>query len=161
MPLTMTPSSSAANTKGEGVALEIARPLQDLKKCKYCSYEHWNELDLRFHEEMHKEYCEDKEIIRQKCREYELTLIRRFNLKKEIRLLQRSFAANEVNIKDYETDEDTKEFAYQVRERVWENRARKDYRSDTSFVGEHLELGYYVLADREKELATATASLHL
>jgi hypothetical protein len=161
MPLTMTPSSSAANTKGEDVALEIARPLQDLKKCKYCSYEHWNEFDLRFHEEMHKEYCEDKEIIRQKCREYELMLIRRFNLKKEIRLLQRSFAANEVNIKDYETDEDTKEFAYQVRERVWENRARKDYRSDTSFVGEHLELGYYVLADREKELATATASLHL
>ena len=116
---------------------------------------------MKFHEEMHKEYFEDKEIIRQKCREYELMLIRRFNLKKEIRLLQRSFAANEVNIKDYETDEDTKEFAYQVRERVWENRARKDYRSDTSFVGEHLELGYYVLADREKELATATASLHL
>ncbi len=110
---------------------------------------------------MHKDCCEDKEIIRQKCREYELMLIRRFNLKKEIRLLQRSFAANEVNIKDYETDEDTKEFAYQVRERVWENRARKDYRSDTSFVGERLELGYYVLADREKELATATASLHL
>jgi hypothetical protein len=161
MTLTMTPSTSAINTKGEGAALEIARPLQDLKKCKYCNYEHWDEFDLRFHEEMHKEYCEDKEIVRQKCREYELMLIRRFNLKKEIRLLQRSFAANEVNIKDYETDEDTKEFAYQVRERVWENRARKDYRSDTSFVGEHLELGYYVLADREKELATATASLHL
>ena len=131
------------------------------QKCKYCNYEHWDEFDLKFHEEMHKEYFEDKEIIRQKCREYELMLIRRFNLKKEIRLLQRSFAANEVNIKDYETDEDTKEFAYQVRERVWENRARKDYRSDTSFVGERLELGYYVLADREKELATATASLHL
>ena len=31
MTLTMTPSSSAANTKGEGAALEIARPLQDLK----------------------------------------------------------------------------------------------------------------------------------
>ncbi len=160
MTLTMTSSTSAVNAKGEGAALEIARPLKDLKKCKYCNYEHWDEFDLKLHEEMHKEYCEDKEIIRQKRREYELMLIRRFNLKKEIRLLQRSFAANEVNIKDYETDEDTKEFAYQVRERVWENRARKDYRSDTSFVGEHLELGYYVLTDREKELATATASLH-
>jgi hypothetical protein len=61
---------------------------------------------------MHKEYCEEKEIIRQKRREYELMLIRRFNLKKEIRLLQRSFAANEVNIKYYETGENTKEFAY-------------------------------------------------
>jgi hypothetical protein len=161
MASTMMVSSSAVKTKGEDAAPQIARPLQDLKKCKYCNYEHWDEFDLKFHEEMHKEYCEDKEIIRQKCREYELMLIRRFNLKKEIRLLQRSFAANEVNIKDYETDEDTKEFAYQVRERVWENRARKDYRSDTSFVGERLELGYYVLADREKELAIATASLHL
>ncbi len=161
MASTMMASSSAVNTKREDAAPQIARPLQDLKKCKYCNYEHWDEFDLKFHEEMHKEYCEDKEIIRQKCREYELMLIRRFNLKKEIRLLQRSFAANEVNIKDYETDEDTKEFAYQVRERVWENRARKDYRSDTSFVGERLELGYYVLADREKELATATTSLHL
>ena len=161
MTLTMTPSSWAANTKREDAAPEIARSLQDLKKCKYCNYEHWDDLDLKFHEEMHKEYCEDKEIIRQKRREYELMLIRRFNLKKEIRLLQRCFAANEVNIKDYEIGEDTKEFAYQVRKRVWENRVRKDCRSDTSFVGEHLELGYYVLTDRERELAAATASLHL
>jgi uncharacterized protein YeaO (DUF488 family) len=60
MTLTMKPSSSAANTKGEGAALEIARPLQDLKKCKYCNYEHWDDFDLKFHEEMHKEYCEEK-----------------------------------------------------------------------------------------------------
>ncbi len=62
MTLTMTPSSSAANTKGEDAAAEIARPLQDLKKCKYCNYEHWDEFDLRFHEEMHKEYCEEKRL---------------------------------------------------------------------------------------------------
>ncbi len=60
MTLTMTSSSSAVNAKGEGAALEIARPLQDLKKCKYCDYEHWDEFDLRFHEEMHEEYCEEK-----------------------------------------------------------------------------------------------------
>jgi hypothetical protein len=157
----MTPLSSASNTKGENTTAAIARPLQDLKKCKYCNYEHWDEFDLKFHEEMHEEYCEDKEIIWQKRREYELMLIRRFNLKKEIGLLQRSFAANEVTIKDYETDEDTKELAYQVRERVLEDRARKDCHSDTSFVGEHLELGYYVLTDRERELAAATASSYL
>jgi uncharacterized protein YeaO (DUF488 family) len=53
-------SSSAVNTKGEDTALEIARPLQDLKKCKYCNYEHWDDFDLKFHEEMHEEYCEEK-----------------------------------------------------------------------------------------------------
>jgi hypothetical protein len=111
-------------------------------------------------EQMHKEDREEKEVKQQKRREYEMMLMRRFNLKKEIILLQRSFAANEVDIKDYETDEDTREFAYEVRERVWKNRARKNWRSDTSFVDEHLELGYYVLTDRERELAAA-ASLHL
>jgi hypothetical protein len=161
MTLTTT-TQSAANAKGEDVAAEITRTLQDLKKCKYCNYEHWDDFDLKFHEETHKEYCEEKEEVRrQKRRDYETMLIRRFSLKKEIRLLQRSFAANEVNIKDYESDEDTKEFAYQVRERVWENRARKNWRSDTSFVDEHLELGYYILTDRERELAAAAASLHL
>jgi hypothetical protein len=158
MASTMT-AAAATNSKGEDAAGEIARPLQDLKKCRYCNYEHWDEFDFRFHEEMHKEYCEEKEVKRQKCREYEMLLMRRFNLKKEINSLQRSFAANEINIKDYESDEETKEFAYQVRERVWENRARKNWRSDTSFVDEHLELGYYVLTDRERELAIA-ASLH-
>jgi hypothetical protein len=167
MTLTTTTQSSAAvaaaaNAKGEDATAEITRPLQDLKKCRYCNYEHWDHFDLKFHEEMHKEYCEEKEEAkRQKCRNYEMMLIRRFNLKKEIRLLQRNFAANEVNIKDYETDEDTRDFVYQVRERVWENRATKNWRSDTSFVDEHLELGYYVLTDRERELAAATASLHL
>jgi hypothetical protein len=92
------------------------------------------------------------------AREYEMMLMRRFNLKKELSSLQRSFAANEVSINDYETDEDTKEFAYEVRERVWENRARKNWHSDTSFVDEHLELGYYVLTRRERELAEAALS---
>jgi hypothetical protein len=157
-----TMTQSAASAKGEDVAAEITRPLQDLKKCRYCNYEHWDNFDLKFHEEMHKEYCQEKEEVRrQKRREYEMMLMRRFSLKKEIRLLQQSFAANEVNIKDYESDEETKEFAYQVRERVWENRARKNWRSDTSFVDEHLELGYYVLTNRERELAAAAASLHL
>jgi hypothetical protein len=112
-------------------------------------------------EQMHKEDREEKEVKQQKRREYEMMLMRRFNLKKEIGLLQRSFAANEVNIKDYESDEDTREFAYEVRERVWEKRAMKNWRSDTSFVNEHLELGYYVLTDREMELAAAAASSHL
>src|SRR5918911_1310281 len=152
MTLTMTPSTSAVNAKGEGAALEIARPLQDLKKCKYCSYEHWDELDLRFHEEMHKEYCEDKEIKRQKRREYEMMLIKRLSLKKEIRLLHQYFAANEMEIKVYETDEHTKELAYEVRERVRGNRARGNWDSDTPFADEHLELGNYVLTDREREL---------
>ncbi len=159
MTLTMTPSSSsAANAKGEDAAAESAQPLQYLKKCRCCNYEHRDDFYLKFHEEMHKEYCEEKEIKRQKAREYEMMLMRRFNLKKELSSLQRSFAANEANIKDYETDEETKEFASEVRERVWENRARKNERSDTSFVDEHLELGYYVLTRRERELAEAALS---
>lgn len=90
-----------------------------------------------------------------------MLLMRRFNLKKEIRLLQRSFAANEITIKDYETDKETKELAYEVREKVWETRARKNWHSDTSFADEYLELGYYVLTNRERELAVAAASLNL
>jgi hypothetical protein len=121
-------------------------------------YEHWDDFDLKFHEEMHKEYCEEKEIKQQNAREYEMMLLRRFNLKKELSSLQRSFATNEANIKDYESDEETKEFASEVRERVWENRARKNERSDTSFVDEHLDLGYYVLTRRERELAEAALS---
>jgi hypothetical protein len=113
-------------------------------------------------EHMHKEDRGEKEEVKQQmCREYEMMLMRRFNLKKEISSLQRSFAANELNIKDYESNEETKEFAHEVRKRVWENRARKDWRSDTSFVNEHLELGYYVLTDRERELAIAAANSHV
>jgi predicted transcriptional regulator len=70
MTVVMAPSSSsAANTKRAG--MEIARALQDLKKCKYCNYEHWDDFDLKFHQEMHKEYCEEKEVKRQKHQEYE------------------------------------------------------------------------------------------
>jgi hypothetical protein len=149
---------AATNAKGEDTAAEIARPLQYLKKCKYCSYEHRDDFDLKFHEEKHKEYCEEKEIKRQKRREYEMMLMRRFNLKKELSSLQRSLAANEASIKDYESDEETKEFASEVRERVWENRGRKNERSDTSFVDEHLDLGYYILTHRERELAATALS---
>ena len=113
---------------------------------------------MKFYEEdQQKEYSEEKDIDGnwQKRREYEMMLMRRFHLKKEINSLQRSFTANEASIKDYETDKDTRELAHEVRERVWENRARKNWSSDTSFVDEHLELGYYVLTRREKELAEA------
>ena len=151
----------AANAKEEDASAEIARSLQYLKKCRYCIDEDWDDLDLKkfLEEKKHKEYLEEKdEVNLQKRREYEMMLIRRFNLKKEISSLQRGFAANEASIKDYESDEDTKEFAYQVREKVWENRTRKNWRSDTSFVDEHLDLGYYVLTRREKELAGAALS---
>jgi hypothetical protein len=113
-------------------------------------------------EQMYKDDRKEKEEVKQqKCREYEMMLMRRLNLKKEISSLKRSFTANELNIKDYESNEETKEFAHEVRERVWENRAGKNWRSDTSFVNEHLELGYYVLSDRERELAAAAANSHL
>jgi exonuclease VII large subunit len=113
-------------------------------------------------EQMYKDDRKEKEEVKQqKCREYEMMLMRRLNLKKEISSLKRSFTTNELNIKDYESNEETKEFAHEVRERVWENRARKNWRSDTSFVNEHLELGYYVLSDRERELAAAAANSHL
>jgi phosphoribosyl-ATP pyrophosphohydrolase len=111
---------------------------------------------LRFQKQQHKKYWKEKDdgASWQKRREYELMLMRRFNLKKQIRLLQRSIAANEISIKDYETAEDTKEFACKVREEVWENRSRKNWHSDTSFADEHVELGYYVLTLHEKELAS-------
>ena len=112
---------------------------------------------MRFQKQQHKKYLEEKDddgASWQKRREYELMLMRRFNLKKQIILLQRSIAANEISINDYETAEDTKELACKVREEVWENRARKNWRSDTYFAGEHVELGYYVLTLHEKELAS-------
>lgn len=138
---TMTASSNTGteNAKREGAAAEIARTLQTYKKCKYCNYEHWDEFDLKFHQEMHKEYCEEKEVKRQRRRAYEIMLMNRLNLKKEIRSLCQNFVANEKEINAFETDEDTREFACEVRERVWENRTRENWRSDTSFVGELLE----------------------
>ena len=90
-----------------------------------------------------------------------MMLMRRFNLKKEILSLQRILASNEIDIKDYETYEETKEFAYEARKRVWANRARKDWRSDTSYVDEHLDLGYYALTDREREMARSNTLLVL
>src|SRR5215210_8914000 len=148
------------NIKPKRRSTEMCDPYNTCKKCRDCNYKNWDDFDLRFHEEQpHKEYCgEEDEVSRQKRREYEMMLMRRFNLKKEISSLQRSFAANEANIKDYESDEETKAFASEVRERVWENRAKKNEHSDTSFVDEHLDLGYYVLTVRERELAEAALS---
>jgi len=60
----MTALRTPANTKGGDAAAELARPLQNLKKCRYCNYEHGDEFDLRFHEEMHKEFCEEKRRLR-------------------------------------------------------------------------------------------------
>jgi hypothetical protein len=152
--MVLTIRKSAAKENGEEDATaKTAQTVQERKKCKYCNYEHWDDVDLKFHEEQHKEYCQEKQVKRQKRREYELMLIRRFNLKKEIRSLYQSFTANEIDIKDYETEEDTKELAYEVRERAWEYRTRENWSSDTSFVNEYLELGDYVLTDRERELA--------
>ena len=152
--MVLTTRKSTAHEKGEeDAATKTVQTVQERKKCKYCNYEHWDDFDLKFHEEQHKEYCEEKQVKRQKRRAYELMLIRRFNLKKEIRSLYQSFTANEVDIKDYETEKDTKELAYEVRERAWDYRARENWNSDTSFVGEYLELGDYVLTDRERELA--------
>ena len=54
-------STSAAYTKGEDAA-EIARPLQNLKQCKYCDFEHFDDFHLKFHEEIHKQYYEEREI---------------------------------------------------------------------------------------------------
>jgi len=68
MALTMT-VSTPVKAKGEE-AVEIARALQNLKKCKYCDYQHWDDFDLRFHEEMHKEYCEEKRGLIAKAQEY-------------------------------------------------------------------------------------------
>jgi hypothetical protein len=151
--MVLTIRKSTANKKGEDAAAKTVQTVQERKKCKYCNYEHWDDFDLKFHEEQHKEYCEEKQVKRQKRRAYELMLIRRFNIKKEIRSLYQSFTANEVDIKDYETEKDTKEIAYEVRERAWEYRARENWNSDTSFVGEYLELGDYVLTERERQLA--------
>jgi predicted transcriptional regulator len=64
--------ASAANAEGEDAAAEIERPLQHLKKCRYCNYEHFDDFDLKFHEEMHKECCEEKEIRQEERREYEI-----------------------------------------------------------------------------------------
>ncbi len=106
---------------------------------------------MKFQKQPHKKYFEEKDNASwQNRQEYELMLMRRFNLKKEIILLQQSFDANEIRIKDYETDEDTKEFACKVREGVWKNRARQNWHSETSFADEHLELGYYVLTPMKR-----------
>jgi predicted transcriptional regulator len=58
-------SASGARTRGENAGAEIARPLQGPKKCRYCNFEHFDDFDLKFHEEMHKQYCEEEEISRQ------------------------------------------------------------------------------------------------
>ena len=71
--MTLSSSSSllAANSKGENAPVDIVQPSQDLKKCKYCNYEDQDAFDLRFHEEVHKGYFEDKESTRHEDREDE------------------------------------------------------------------------------------------
>ncbi|MDQ3839580.1 MAG: hypothetical protein M3297_09965, partial [Thermoproteota archaeon] len=65
-------SSAAAYTKEEDATAEIARPLQDLKKrCRYCGFEHFDDFDLKFHEDIHKQNWEEKEIRQQERQEYE------------------------------------------------------------------------------------------
>src|SRR5688500_7045328 len=66
----MSSSLLAANAKGGDASVEIAPPSQDTKKCRYCNYEHLDILDLRFHEEMHKGHCEEKEVMRHEGGEY-------------------------------------------------------------------------------------------
>ena len=65
-------SSAAAYTQDEDAAAEIAQPLQDVKKrCRYCSFEHFDDFDLKFHQDMHKQNWEEKEIRQQEPQEYE------------------------------------------------------------------------------------------
>ena len=74
MTLAMTHSSSSPGpyTKEEDATAEIAQPLQDLKKrCRYCSFEYFDDFDLKFHEEMHKQNCEEKQIGQEERKEYE------------------------------------------------------------------------------------------
>ena len=59
--MVLTIRKSAGNKKGEeDAAAKTVQTVQERKKCKYCNYEHWDDFDLKFHEEMHKEYCEEK-----------------------------------------------------------------------------------------------------
>jgi hypothetical protein len=59
--MVLTMWKAAANAKGEeDAAAKTVQTVQDRKKCKYCNYEHWDDFDLKFHEEQHKEYCEEK-----------------------------------------------------------------------------------------------------
>jgi predicted transcriptional regulator len=68
----MTQSSeSAVCTKEQDAAEEIERSLQNVKKCRYCDFEYLHDFDLKFHEERHRQYYEEKEIRQQKPRQYE------------------------------------------------------------------------------------------
>jgi hypothetical protein len=60
--MALTIVATAANTKKQSAAAENAQALQNIRKCKYCKYQHWDEFALKFHEEMHKEYCEEKRL---------------------------------------------------------------------------------------------------
>ena len=60
--MALTIVATAANTKEGNAAAENEQTLQNVRKCKYCTYQHWDEFALKFHEEMHKEYCEEKRL---------------------------------------------------------------------------------------------------
>jgi hypothetical protein len=71
MTLIMGRSSAPASHTRREYAAEIARPLQHPKKCRYCNYEQFDDFDLKFHEEMYKQYYEQNRIGQQERREYE------------------------------------------------------------------------------------------
>src|SRR3712207_194320 len=67
----MTSSSLFAAHSGKDEAAKVAPQSQDARKCKYCNYEHRDEFDLRSHQQMHRAYCEEKEVMHHEDTEYE------------------------------------------------------------------------------------------
>ena len=67
----MTSSSLFAAHSGKDEAAKVASMSQDARKCKYCNYEHRDEFDLRSHQQMHRAYCEEKEVMHHEDTEYE------------------------------------------------------------------------------------------
>jgi hypothetical protein len=60
--MALTIVRAAANTNEKNAAAEKEQSFRNVRKCKYCKYQHWEEFALKFHEEMHKEYCEEKRL---------------------------------------------------------------------------------------------------
>ena len=60
--MALTIVAAAANANEKNAAAEYEQTVRIVRKCKYRKYQHWDEFDLKFHEEMHKEYCEEKRL---------------------------------------------------------------------------------------------------
>jgi hypothetical protein len=60
--MALTIVRAAANTNEKNAAAEKEQSFRNVRKCTYCKYQHWDEFALKFHEEMHKEYCEEKRL---------------------------------------------------------------------------------------------------